>query len=237
KNNLVYGNIVYDFSSASYNKTGTNGNISTDPMFVYDTAGLPRLKAGSPCINTGTNDALIPESRAMQDKARIVGGTVDIGADEYTGVAPVQGIVYVKPGGDDTKNGLSWANAKKSPQAAIDQAVLTSAHVWIAAGTYIGTYQLKRGVMVYGGFAGSETSLNQRNIKGNPTILTSFQNGTVVSSEGNTTRDGGLDGFIVERGYSTGNGGGMNLAGQPIIRNNIVRNCNASNWGGGIFTS
>lgn len=237
KNNLVYGNVVYDFSNASYNRTGTDGNISTDPMFAYDAVGLPRLKAGSPCINTGTNDALIPESRAMQDKARIVGGTVDIGADEFTGVAPVQGIVYVKPGGDDTKNGLSWANAKKSPQAAIDQAALTSAHVWIAAGTYLGTYQLKRGVMVYGGFAGSETALNQRNINGNPTILTSYQSGTVVSSDSNCTRDGGLNGFIVERGYSAGNGGGMNLAGQPFIRNNIVRNCAASNWGGGIYTA
>src|SRR5574342_685318 len=74
-------------------------------------------------------------------------------------------------------SGTSWANAYGNPQAALANAACTE--IWVAQGTYKPTngtdrtisFVLKSGVALYGGFAGSETLLTQRNLAVNPTIL------------------------------------------------------------------
>jgi len=58
----------------------------------------------------------------------------------------------------------------------------TATKVWVAAGTYVENITLKSGVALYGGFAGNETDLSQRNWAANKTILDGNQSGSVVTS-------------------------------------------------------
>lgn len=79
------------------------GNIVADPLFVSESDY--HLQAGSPCINVGTNDLAIGETDFYGD-ARIVGGTVDMGASEYQTAAPATGYAAWAAG-----NGLGAADA------------------------------------------------------------------------------------------------------------------------------
>ncbi len=87
-------------------------------------------------------------------------------------------IKYVTPTGFGDKDGSSWNNAL--PGESLQDAINTSTggQVWVAAGTYYPTqdsaknsspadertktFTLRNKVAVYGGFAGNETSLDQR---------------------------------------------------------------------------
>ena len=93
-------------------------------------------------------------------------------------------VIFVKQDGNDSKSGGSWDNALSDVQKAIDaaSAVATddeTAQVWIARGTYTNaggnsistSYAMRNNVEIYGGFAGTETKLEER-ISGNKTILT-----------------------------------------------------------------
>jgi predicted outer membrane repeat protein len=168
--------------------------------------------------------------------------------------------LYVKPGG--TGDGLSWGTAMGSLQTALEAAVYCD-EIWVAAGTYKPTttsdrtisFNLKNGVAVYGGFAGTETTLSQRNWVNNPTILsgdigvagTDTDNsysvikavGTLSSPIDHTTR---IDGVVIEKGYAnTSNnttGGGAYLSyGSPTIANTLFRNNFASNGGGAMYAA
>ena len=75
--------------------------------------------------------------------------------------AQAGGVLYVKPAASGTGNCSSWANA------CVLQTALTGAvsgdEIWVAAGIYKpgagadrnATFQLKNGVALYGGFAGT----------------------------------------------------------------------------------
>ena len=72
-------------------KTGRNGNISENPLFVDPNNNDYHLQLDSPCIGAG-NSNYIPEPNTTMDidnECRIYGESVDIGADEYVG--------YIKP--------------------------------------------------------------------------------------------------------------------------------------------
>ena len=85
--------------------------------------------------------------------------------------------VFVKQGATGLNNGTSWANAYTSLDAALSIGA-TGQSIWVAAGTYKpslpapnNSFTLFSGVNLYGGFAGNETSITQRNIAANPTIF------------------------------------------------------------------
>lgn len=99
-------------------------------------------------------------------------------------------------------NGLTWANAKKDVQNAINLAIAGDS-VWVATGTYLPTDYpptsttslptraktifITDGVKIYGGFAGTETSFSQRNIAVNITTLSGdFSGNDVVTGSGST---------------------------------------------------
>ncbi len=98
----------------------------------------------------------------------------------------VHGQIYVKANATGANDGTSWANAYISLGTALNAAT-NGVQVWAAAGTYkpdrdsLGnltpadnrnkTFVLKNGVALYGGFVGTETTLTQRNVAANATIL------------------------------------------------------------------
>lgn len=106
RHNCVFGNGAYNFSGLS-DPTGTNGNLSTDPLFARlpndggdgwgdnpstpgvdeaanDDYGDLHLQAGSPCIDAGDNDDTFGDGD-LDGHPRIAWCTVDMGAYEYQG--------------------------------------------------------------------------------------------------------------------------------------------------------
>jgi nitrous oxidase accessory protein NosD len=63
--------------------TGTNGNISADPLFVDTTTNDYHLGAGSPSIDAGYNAAPGLPVTDIDGDQRIIDGQVDQGVDEY----------------------------------------------------------------------------------------------------------------------------------------------------------
>jgi len=169
--------------------------------------------------------------------------------------------LYVKPSGNDANTGASWATAFKTVAKALNVAV-AGKNIWVAAGTYYPTasvdrtisFALKNGVSLYGGFAGTETLLSQRNYTGNQTILSGDIGSTgvvtdnsihVVYSAPGTDASAIIDGFTITLGqadvddnYSVRGGGMLNDGGgpgnncAPVIRNCKFINNYAAVWGG-----
>lgn len=87
-------------------------------------------------------------------------------------------VKFVTPSGNGSQDGISWNNAL--PGDSLQYAINTSigGQVWVAAGIYYPTkdttanhtpvnprdktFTLRSNVAVYGGFAGNETSIDQR---------------------------------------------------------------------------
>ncbi len=151
---------------------------------------------------------------------------------------------------DNTGAGTSWATAKKDLQVAMNIAT-PGDQVWVKAGTYLPThdpfansapannrdktFNLKNGVKIYGGFAGTETQLTQRNWQTNVTTLSgdlgiantltdNAYHVVIVVNVGGTI----LDGFTITKGYATAPGlSSVTVGGRVIDRFK----------GGGIFNT
>lgn len=188
---------------------------------------------------------------------------------------------YVKPGG--TGNGSSWVNASGDLQAMID-ASTDDDSVWVAKGVYKPTkapwptttdgaavserdnaFVIKRGVKIFGGFAGSETSFDERNFVLNETILSGDLNNDGIASDGdayhilislNNSDDSEVNGFTLRHGYANGakamgtsssttstslaqnNGGAICTRGTTTgttYKNLIIIDNYASSNGGGVY--
>ncbi|AKE63695.1 Alkaline phosphatase [Microcystis aeruginosa NIES-2549] len=257
-------------------KGGVFNGTDVDPKFVNASGDDLRLLAGSPAIDTG-NSASLPTDRQDIDadgntteatpldlarNPRIAGSSVDIGAFEGATTPPTatKRIIYVNAAATGGNSGTSWTNAFTDLQAALNAAPLLGDEIWVAAGTYkpttttdrTATFTLKNQVKVYGGFAGTETTLEQRNVTNNVTTLSGDIGGTTnaqdnvyhvvtASFTNNTTV---LDGFTIAAGNANGtgtdqnNGGGIFINdGTPVLSNLIFDNNNASANGGGLFNT
>lgn len=164
-------------------------------------------------------------------------------------------IWYVKPGAEGTTC-TSWDDpCELNP--ALHWAV-PSDQIWVAAGTYKPdptgvndrnvSFQLKSGVAVYGGFAGTETSIAERDWITNETILSGD-----IGAEGDNSDNSYhvvtgrivdataiLDGFTITAGNADGSqpadrGAGMyNYQSSPTLTN-LVFTTNTANFGGAMY--
>ena len=209
---------------------------------------------GSVMIDKGHNDYYDQNVYGSEDMAgnpRISGDRISVGAYEYQ-YLPTTRIRYVKPTATGTGDGSSWDNASGDLQKMIDDLAdnnvsQQAGEVWVAAGTYkpqsqlisgmnySASFRMRDGISVYGGFAGWETSKQER-AKG--TMPWDFKNVTVLeaayyesklawtnskwtvgsdsrhvvwfapmSGESDFTRITTLDGVTVQGGYAQGNTG------------------------------
>lgn len=134
-------------------------------------------------------------SQDQAGNARIHGTTIDIGAYEFQQM-PAGRIRYVMQQARGTGDGSSWANASGDLQKMIDELAQNNpqnlpGEVWVAAGTYApqsqlisgtaysASFRMRDGISVYGGFAGTETSKQER-AKG--TMPWDFTNETILEA-------------------------------------------------------
>jgi parallel beta-helix repeat protein len=231
--NCVYGNLILGYlQMAKPDFTGVDGNIAVDPKFAVYAYGNLHLAADSPCRDAGGDSVVGAGDTDIDHQPRILGTHVDIGADESDGrtwtFTPT--IVRVSPTGNDANDGSTWALAKKTIQAGIDLASSQGGDVWVEGGTYTlasassSTYSivLKPYCYVYGGFAGTETALAQRDWAANPTFLVRQSGGLATATAG--YRVSCLDGFICQPAASATPipvSGIVCNGGSPYIRNNV----------------
>lgn len=227
RNNCVYNPDGADYSGLS---AGT-GDKSVDPQLLAPGFGEVHLVSGSPCIDAGLDSAVQSGWVDLDGQARIQGASVDIGADEFSEPVPTftPTVIHVSPSGDDADDGLTWATAKLTVQAAIDRlAAGGGGEVWVSTALYNERIILQPCVYVFGGFIGTEDTRDQRNWATCVTILDGGWGGSVVTATACGHLFSAIDGFTIRSGKPTssglpnGGGGGVHCTSSPLIAHNII---------------
>lgn len=248
---------------------GTN-IIDADPQFVSpvpspapSTGGNLRLLPTSPAIDAGDNEFVPAGVNTDRDgyprkvNYKNIGiATVDMGAYEIQAAGPRIYVDADAPAG--AQDGAAWGSAFRSLQSALAAATRTH-EIWVAAGVYRpgaagsrdATFQLKNGVAIYGGFAGGESALSQRDWSANVVTLSGDLAGNdagftnngensyhVVTGANGATLDGVtiIGGNANDTGWPNHSGGGiLNYGTSPMLTNITIRGNAANNYGGGMF--
>jgi len=176
------------------------------------------------------------------------------------------GMLYAAPTAQGSGNCTTWANAC-ALQTALAQATAGD-EIWVKAGVHypgvagnrIATFTIKDGVALYGGFAGTEVSRDQRDWQANPTILSGDIDQNDINTDGNfiaetvediqgenayhvltavhaTSISFTLDGFVITAGLGEefgdeGEGGGLRAGHSNATLRNIIF-CGNDVWGSG----
>lgn len=181
-------------------------------------------------------------------------------------------IHYVSIGANGAGTSWSDASGNLSEILAIAEA---GDQVWLAAGTYYPTqcspctdtdrdisFEIPDSVEVYGGFAGTEVNLNQRDWESNVTLLSGDidQDGLIINNartvvlfsrvsaatvldgfsiiEGNAIKVGGSTSGKENSGAAVFNQGELsNSMSHPVLRNCIFENNTASGYGGAVYST
>lgn len=213
------------------------GNISRPPQFIDFLNGNYALSDRSPCINSGSNSKVSWEKGA-DGNPRISDGVVDIGAFEFVGTRSTNTVtIYVSTNGNDLLDGLTWSNAKKTIQAAIDVA-------WPGDIVLVDS-----GVYDTGLIKTNEYSEPAHRVIANMPITLKSVNGpesTIIQGPGANSGEqvrcvylaagSILDGFTVSGGNTWDSGAGVWCESNTVVITNCIIASNASgNDGGGVF--
>lgn len=145
-------------------------------------------------------------------------------------------IIYVDASATGLDDGTSWEDAFTDLQNGLDAATGAGDQIWVATGTYhpsveVGgtgeryrSFSLRNGVALYGGFAGGEEALDERDPELHPTTLSGDIGVPDDASDNcyhvfhhpdgsNLDETAVLDGFIVTAGRADGSGGDSHRGG------------------------
>lgn len=171
--------------------------------------------------------------------------------------------IYVKNNAKGSNTGADWDNAYTELYSALNLACSTGVtEVWVAKGTYRPTYcttcdltdaarngslNIPSGKKVYGGFAGNEVNLSDRNLalvhttnlttlSGDlkeddaPNFTNTEENSKTIVKFNGSNANTLIEGFTIKGGNGVSEGGGINIAGgsSPQIANCIITENNAS---------
>ncbi len=250
------GNGIPDFCEPDCNDSGyaDSCDILVGLSDDCDLNGIPdECQTYQDCNDNGEADACeIGDGRAQDCNGNGVPDACDIEAgtcrDADANGIPDECILFVNADATGAGDGSNWNDAFPELQTAMAAAAdrPAVAEVWVAAGTYRpdptgvdrdATFALQDGLILYGGFNGSEPFREQRDPAANPTILSGDLNGddgpdfanngdnslhvvTAIGVGGTAV----LDGFTVMAGNSQGgalfgdSGGGLFVFyGSPAI--------------------
>ncbi|QDU65991.1 FG-GAP repeat protein [Planctomycetes bacterium Pla86] len=247
-------------------------SLSIDSCAVLD----PQLD----CNTNGQLDAcdllqgleLDCNDNGVPDSCELAAGTA-VDADFDGLIDACQSVVFVDGDATGVADGSSWAHAYNDLSQAL-AAVPEFGQVWVAEGVYrpgpVGsapetTFSLREHVGLYGGFAGGESSLAQRDSQANPTILDgdlAADDGTlggtlienvwsVVTAPASVDRFAVLDGFTVRRGaadesaecdpvvamFDKCRGAGLYCLGAPTVRDCVFEDHFAAYNGGALYVA
>ena len=253
-NSILYGTIsgTYDsqYSLIEGSDDTGDGNIdatdiTSDDVFNGPGTGDYNLKSGSPAVDAGDNSRyphLDAGSRDIAGNPRLSGTSIDLGAYE---LPVVPGTMYVREGANG--DGSDWDNATGDLQGAINAANVSK--ILVAVGSYkapAGSFVMKKGVAVYGGFdpdAGI-TDLSHDRIMPDATF---YFNASVL--DGSNERPviynhfapddplddtAILDGFAIVGGTGSNGGGIHNYYASPTLKNLLLMG-NTSYNGAGMY--
>jgi len=268
---------------------GPDDRLGTEDDNPRLRAGSPCIDAGNnmadiPIINAGVQqlpgvdadlNVRIADDPMATDTGRGGLPTVDMGAYEF-GSLPIPSILYVHDHADGANTGTNWEDAFTDLQLGLRTAFITCGKVkqiWVAEGTYTpappggdraASFRLINDVALYGGFAGREASLDERDPTHNVTILSGDLGGNDVPDRfrhrysntddnsyhvvvgGYTDPTAVLDGFTIRGGHAdlydpslfeaaNDRGAGLYVVfGSPRIRNCVFIH-NSASLGGGIW--
>ncbi len=198
-------------------------------------------------------DASLIEGRGHYEfftVAHATGGAVEpvrAAADAETSIylERVPGRVYVDGDATGDESGRDWANAAHEIQLGIGLAAYSSAtEVWVAEGEYRENLRLLDIMRLYGGFAGTETTLGQQEPKAHRTVVQpqSDPQGTGTVAWGINLRTSRLDGFVLTGGEPTARtdvpsyGSGLHLvsSGTDVLVSRCEIVNNTGTYGGGV---
>ena len=110
--------------------------------------------------------------------------------------------IFVNSDATGNNTGLTWTNAYSDLQLAINNATIGD-QIFVKSGTYYPSqlmisgnnrskaFVLTKNIKIYGGFSGTESTVSERNIVANPTILSGDFNGNDTDTNGNGINDFG----------------------------------------------
>jgi PKD repeat protein len=227
----------------------SNLGSGTEPSYFWDFGDGNTSTEQNPAhtyTQVGNYDVslLVITSDGQDTETKVDFIQVTAGVRRYVSQNNVSGI----------EDGLSWQTAYRTIQPAIDSANQAGGgEVWVAGGIYneerenaAGTVLMRSVVNMYGGFAGVEGTLGQRNIPANPTVI---DGSTALAGEPairviTGVDNAQLDGFIIQGGWarganmfgSTDDGGGMfNQNASVRVYNCTFRNNRADSFGGAVY--
>jgi len=221
----LYSCIVEDFVAGDV--TDYNNVISLNPKFTDAANDDFTIKLESPAHNAGDN-ALSNSNLDLAANARIYEDIVDIGCYEN----PTPSIYFVDQDASGLNNGTTWTDAYTDLHEALNNAI-EGQQIWVANGTYFSSsfnnrsesFVLKNNIPVYGGFAGGETSLEERDWFNNVSDLSgnigsqflATDNAYHVLFANDATGSFLIDGFSIHGGYANGAGAHEDIGGAALI--------------------
>ncbi|GGG89107.1 hypothetical protein GCM10011416_01900 [Polaribacter pacificus] len=246
----------YNFCTVIENDKLTASNVTATNIDV-NVAGTQAVDIAYHDISQPLSSAIIVTNVAGGSSTSISGTTAkaykvyvrkNCGSGSFSAWSPAvifknTGIpTYVKSDATGNNDGSSWANAFTDITTAINESYAGGV-IWIASGTYkphassrdVYYTISKENLKIYGGFAGTETALNDRVFGANETILSGDLNNddvnvsSFVASYANTTRNADNSYHIIQI-TATGN----NLLLDGLTISDAHNNVSATERGGAI---